>query len=188
MNLDPSALRAGVRYTLLSSVVPLFDDQVTFNQPGQPYIVQPDGHFQRTRFVAAAGGSPAELQRSGWLRFNLAHTEHSGAEWCAVADGLGSYLEWDPTPPLTGQDWWLRASYRNEPVEPFGLEDNSGVGWADEGPKLPPMGDPGTAIVPLGELPTPAVPANAGVRLRVPPSGRLCLRSLEIGYFDPPTP
>ena len=90
-------------------------------------------------------------------------------------------------PAPGGRDWWLRARYRTDPVQPFGLQTNSGVGWVDEGPKLPSMGSPGTAIVALSELPT-GEPTNAGVRLVIPPFGRLCLRSLEIGFFDPPAP
>jgi hypothetical protein len=188
MDLDQSARQAGVRYTLLSSVVPLFDKQVTFNQPQGLFIVRPDGHLQRTHFLAAAGGSPAELRRSGLLLTSLARLKRSRDEWCVVPEGFGSFLEWDPSPPLIGHDWWLRVTYRNVPAEPFSVENNSGLGWVPEGAKLPPMGDAGTTFVPLDELPSPAVPTAAGVRLGVPPFGRLCLRSLEIGFFDPPAP
>jgi hypothetical protein len=183
-NLDPEATEAGVRYSLLSTAVPLFDEHVTFNRPAPPYIVQPDGHLRPTRFVPAAGGSLAELSREGRLRFHEARAERRGGELCVIAEGL-SDLEWEPRPHLVGRDWWLRARYRTDPAEPFWVQNNPGVGWADEGPKLPAMSSPGTAFVGLSELPE-AVPTNAGVRLGVPPFGRLCLRSLEIGYFDPP--
>ena len=42
----------------------------------------------------------------------------------------------------------------------------------------------GSALRNLREQPD-GRPTNAGVSLSVPPFGRLCLRSLEIGYLDP---
>jgi hypothetical protein len=47
----------------------------------------------------------------------------------------------------------------------------------------------GSALVRLVVIPSRA-PINAGVRLVVPPFGRLCLGSLELGYFnhEPPPP
>jgi hypothetical protein len=149
--------------------------------------VQPGGHLERTRFVPAAGGSTAELRRSGQLGFHEVQVEQSRDELCVAAEGL-SAVEWTPPSPLRGRDWWLRASYRTDPVEPFELQTNPGVGWVSEGHNLPPRGSLGPAIVPLAELPT-GVPTNAGARIGVPPFGRLCLRSLEIGFFKPaPTP
>lgn len=186
-NVETLALREGVRYTLLSSVVPLFDRRVTFDQPGPLYIVQPDGHLKRTRFVPASGVYPEELRGEGQLRISEARVERRGGESCVVGEGLGATLEWEPRPPLIGHDWWLRAGYRTDPVVPLRLESNAGVGWAEESVKLPPMGDPGTVIIPLSELPA-GLPGNAGVRLSVAPRGRLCIRSLEIGFFDPPAP
>ena len=111
--------------------------------------------------------------------------EHRRGEWCVVAEGLSS-LEWEPRPHLSGRDWWLRVRYRTDPGGARALRPTPGWG-VEEGSKLPPMGFPGSAIVNLGELPD-AEPTNAGVRLDVPPFGRLCLHSLEIGYFDPPPP
>jgi hypothetical protein len=185
-NPEPVAVQEGVRYTRLSSVVPLFDEGVSFNQPERLHIVRPDGHLERTHFIPAVGGSPAELRRRGRLRVHEARVERRGGEWCVVAEGL-SALEWEPRPHLTGRDWWLRVRYRNDPVEPFSIQTNDGTGWSDAGSKLPPMGFPGTAIIDLSELPE-GLPTNAGVRLGVLPFGRLCLRSLEIGYFDPAAP
>jgi hypothetical protein len=186
-NLDPEGLREGVRYTLLSSIVPLFDEEVTFNQPGRLFIVQPDGHLERTRFVRAAGGSITQLQESGRLRLHEARVERRRGEWCVVAEGL-SAVEWVPHRPLRGRDWWLRASYQTDPVRHFEVQTDPGFGWVSEGSKLPPRASPGPALVPLAEYPS-GVPTNDGVRLGVPPFGRLCLRSIEIGSFDPaPTP
>jgi hypothetical protein len=185
-NLDPSALEAGVRYSLLSSVVPLVDDQVTFNEPGQLHIVQPDGHLQRTRFSPVAGGSVEELRREGLLTLYETAVERRDGEWCVAAEGL-SALQWEPRSPLRGRDWWLRVRYRTEPSQPFWMQSNAGLGWGDEGFKLPPMDSTGTAIVGLSELPEGA-PTNAGVRIDIPPFGRLCLRSLEVGYFEPSVP
>ena len=64
-NLKPAALQAGVRPSALSSVLPLFGDEVKFNQTGPLFVVRPDGHLQRTHFVRAAGGPPADLRRGG---------------------------------------------------------------------------------------------------------------------------
>jgi hypothetical protein len=187
-NLDPEALQEGVRYTLLSSVLPLFDEQVSFNRPGSLHIVRPDGHLQRTRFVPVAGGSPEELAREGELRIREARVERRRGELCIAAEGLGAALEWVPRRPLRGRDWWLRAGYSTDPDQPPSqLFNNPGDAWAWEGPKLPPMGSAGTAFAALSEAPD-GVPTNAGVRVGVPPSGRLCLRSLEIGSFDPAAP
>jgi hypothetical protein len=119
------------------------------------------------------------------LRIREAVVERPRGEWCVVAQGVRAALEWEPRPHLRGRDWWLRSGYRTDPEQgPSQLESNAGDGWVYEGPKLPAMGSPGTAIAALGELPT-GVPTNAGVRLAVPPLGRLCVRSLEIGSFDP---
>ena len=188
-NLDLTEVtESPVRFSLLSSVVPLFEYKATFNQPGRLHIVQANGHLKRTRFVPAAGGSPAELRRTGRLALTEAHVERPGGEWCVTADGLSTALEWEPRPHLRGRDWWLRARYRTDPVQPFWLQNNAGGGWVDEGAKLPPMGFTGTRFVDLTELPDGATPTNAGIRLKIPVFGRLCLRSLEIGYFDPPPP
>jgi len=43
----------GVRYTALSSIVPIFDDRVTFDQPRWLYVVRPDGHLRRARSTGA---------------------------------------------------------------------------------------------------------------------------------------
>ena len=89
---------------------------------------------------------------------------------------------------MRGHDWWLRVRYSTDPDQPPSqLFSNPGTEWIWEGPKLPSMAFPGSAIADLSEGPE-AQPTNAGVRLGVPPFGRLCLRSLEIGYFDPPPP
>ena len=185
-NTDPEATDAGVRYSSLSTIVPLFDEQVAFNQPRHLHIVQPNGHLQRTRFTPAAGGSPTELRRTGSLGFLKARVDRRHGEWCVIAEGL-SALEWQPHPFLRGRDWWLRARYRTDPPQPISVGNNPGLGWIREIHNLPAMGSPGTAFVDLRKLPG-AVPTNAGVRLGVPPFGRLCLRSLEIGSFHPPPP
>jgi hypothetical protein len=181
-----------VRFSLLSSVLPLFDEPVTFNRPGPLYIVEPDGHLRRTRFVRAASWSSSGLWHAEPPRIQRLRVERSRSERCVVAVGSGaglglSRVEWEPRPDLRGRDWWLRARYRTDPAEPFSVQTNSGAGWVNEGPKLPPMGSTGTALVALSELPT-GEPTNAGVRLLVPPFGRLCLHSLEIGSFKPPAP
>ena len=180
-----------MRYTLLSSVVPLFDEQVRFNQPGPLYIVEPDGHLRRTRFVPAARWSSAGLlraRRRGSTRRAWSTRAASRAPLPKDPTRTGlSYVEWGPRPHLRGRDWWLRARYRTDPEEPFSVQNNSGAGWIDEGPELPPMASTGTALIGLTELPT-GEPTNAGVRLLIPPFGRLCLRSLEIGSFNPPAP
>ena len=145
-NLDPAAAETGVRFSLLSSVVPLFDEQVTFNQPGPLYIVEPDGHLRRTRFVPAAswssGGAAGERSRRGSTERAWSTAAASGAsspQGRGAALGL-SHVEWEPRPHLRGRDWWLRARYRTDPAEPFSVQTNPGAGWIDEGPKLPPMG------------------------------------------------
>ncbi len=145
-----AGLRTGVRYSLLSSVVPLFDDRVTFNDPGGLHIVRQDGHLQGTRFVPVAGGSPAELRHDGWLRVHAARVERRRDEWCVVAEGLGA-LEWEPRPPLRGRDWWLRVRYWTDPAEPVALHSKNSGGWIEERRKLPASVVPGTAIADLDE-------------------------------------
>ena len=149
--------RTGVRYSLLSSVVPLFDERVTFNRPGPLYIVRPGGHLQRTRFIPAAGGSLTALRRGGILRIREARLDRSGGESCVMAEGSGAVLEWEPRPHLRGRDWWLRASYRTDPAQPFELQSDPGFGgWAKERSRLPSMGSPGAAILALSEFPNDA--------------------------------
>jgi hypothetical protein len=185
-NLEPVALRAGVRFSLLSTVVPLFDDEVKFNQPGHMFIVRSDGHLERTRFVSVAGGSPAELRGGGRFRPEEARIEGGQDEVCGVSEGIGA-LEWKPRPRLRGHDWWLRIRYQSDPIEPIWLQTDTGDGSIYQGFKLPSMGAPGTVLVDLSEA-KDGVPTVAGVRLGIPVFGRLCLRSLQIGHFDPPAP
>lgn len=181
-NLDS---RSGVRSTLLSSVLPVFDEHVTFNQPGRLHIVRPDGHLERTRFVPAAGGSLAEMRRAGPVRLRRAHLTHRGTGSCVVAGGRRAIVEWKLRPHLRGSDWWLRVAYRNDPARPLSVQTDPGTGWTVWGATLPPMSSPGAAIVGLEETPT-GTPVNAGVRVILPRFSRLCLRSLQIGSFDPP--
>ena len=164
------------RYTLLSSVVPLVDDDVTFNGPGPLYIVQPDGHLRETRFIPAAGGSVAELERAGRLRIRLARVERAGGEWCVVGENLGAAVEWQPRPVLRGRDWWLQARYRTETDEPFELETNSGLGWA-QGGELPRMADPDTVTIPLESCRRPrSPPTPASVSSSLPLVACACSR------------
>lgn len=169
----------------LSYVVSHFDERVTFNQPQALHIVEPGGHLRPTHFVPAAGGSLATLRR-GSLRIRAAGVMRRRGELCIVGGGTGAALEWEPRPHVFGHDWWLRAAYRTDAAQPVELYTNPGFGFRKERSSLPSMNSPGTAILPLTEF--KSAPANAGVRLVAPPFGRLCLRSLEIGYFDPPAP
>jgi hypothetical protein len=186
--------RTGVRYTALSTLVPLFDDHVPFLQPPNLFVVQPTGHLTPTRFVPAAGGDVATLLRKGRFTYPASHVEGpadraTNGEYCVAAnnDGGGS-VNWEPVPHLAGKDWALRMTYRTEPLNtPFGLADNAGLGFGKYKPTIPPMFKPGTALAGLDELPT-GIPTAAGVSIAIPPHGKICLRSLEIGSFVPPVP
>ena len=115
-----------------------------------------------------------------------ARVEHQRGEWCVVAEGLGAPGVGAAPAPARARLVAARPLPHRSRAAPLAA-DQRRDGWMDEGPKLPPMGSRGTAFVALSEPPTGA-PTNAGVRLGVPPFGRLCLRSLEIGSFDPSPP
>jgi hypothetical protein len=175
------------RYTLLSSILPLFGEQVAFNRPDPLRFARRDGHLAATRFFPASSGSPAELTRQGRLWVSLATVTDPRNELCARWRGPGAFVAWAPERQHTRADWWLRVLYRSRPAEPVYLQSNSGLGWGDEPSPLPPMTRTGTALAALTESPF-GPPTIAGVRLLIPEHGRICLSSLEIGRLDPPIP
>jgi hypothetical protein len=184
------AQQAGLTpYTLLSNVLPLFGEEVPYNQFGRMYVVRADGSFQRTRFVPVAGGSVTELRRAGTLRTYVEDLAPRRGQSCISARERGAALEWVPRKPLKGHNWWLRARYGTSQKQKLDLEADAGLGWVDDPTNLPAMDPLGSALVRLVVIPSRA-PINAGVRLVVPPFGRLCLGSLELGYFnhEPPPP
>jgi hypothetical protein len=176
---------SGVRYTALSAIVPLFDSQVTFNHPQWLHVVMSDGHMKPTQFVPAAHWSAARRSRAVKLQVTGTKVATSPTQWCVTATVSGSAVTLTPRQPLRGRDWWLRASYQTDLSVPYALQNNAGLGFGGAHPVVPAEPFAGTAIISLGELPTGA-PTNAGVRILVPPSHRLCVQSLEIGSFSPP--
>jgi hypothetical protein len=175
----------GVRYTLLSSIVPLFDSRVAFDQPRSIHVVAPDGHLRPTRFVAAATWSAGSRSPTAVLHLTGVRVDRTASERCLTAGGGGGVVALLPRRPLQGRDWWLRGGYRTDSAFPLALQNNAGLGFGNSRPIVPGMPPSRTAIVPLGEVPG-GVPTNAGVRILLPPSHHLCLRSLAIGSFQPP--
>lgn len=178
---------SGIRYSLLSNLTPLIGEDVDFDRVGRNFIVRSDGSLERTRFVRSAGGSVADLVRTGTLKTYVGEVRRTDDEWCLSAGAAGAGLQWLPSKPPAGRDWVLRARYRTAPDQELDLESNWGEQWLDEIHDLPPMPRMDARYFQITDFPL-AGQVQAGLRLLVPPEGLLCLGSLEVGYFDPPPP
>ena len=186
VNFDPGPARTGVRYSLLSSVVPLFDEQVTL-QPARPPVHRaarrpPPAHPLRARRRRVAGGAAARGAAAG-------PRGARGAPRRRVVRRrrrARRRLEWEPRPHLVGARLVAACPLPDRSrASPSGCRTTPGSGGSTRAPSSRRWALPAPRSSASASCPTPRPPTPGCVSASRPSGACACARSRSAPSIPP---